>query len=169
MNFGDFWLAAPDLARATRERFETVRIGLLGTIRRDGTPRISPIEVVFVDSELMLGTMWQSRKALDLLRDPRYLLHNIVSDPENPDGEFKLRGRAADVQSEELRERFRDVCEEKFGWRPPEPTHIFALDIEEAWHLRIDPSDTTQHVARWRDGGHLESKVRKWTGTGFAG
>jgi len=169
MNFADFWLAAPELARATRERFEATRIGLLGTIRRDGTPRISPIEVVFVDDELMVGMMWQSRKALDLLRDNRYLLHSIVSDPENPAGEFKLRGRAVDVENEALRERFRDVCEEKFDWRPPDPTHIFALGIEEAWHLRIDPSDTTQHVARWRAGGRLESKVRRWRGSGFVG
>ena len=168
MNWSSFAAAAPELAERVHARFEATRIGLLGTIRRDGTPRISPIEVVFVDDELMLGMMWQSLKARDLLRDRRFLLHSIVSDPEAPEGEYKLRGRAASVESGPLLQRFGDVCEAKFGWRPPEATtHVFALDIQEAAHLCIDPSDNTQNVVRWREGGAVTSTTRRWTGSGF--
>ena len=38
--------------------------------------------------------MWQSRKALDLLCDPRCYLQSAVTDRNVTGGEFKLRGRA---------------------------------------------------------------------------
>ena len=56
------------------ERIQATGILLLGTIRADGRPRISPCEPYVVDGELLLGMMWQSKKALDLLRDRRLTL-----------------------------------------------------------------------------------------------
>ena len=43
---------------------------LVGTIRKDGTPRISPNEPDFAVGRLFVSMMWRSKKALDLLRDP---------------------------------------------------------------------------------------------------
>ncbi len=94
MNWNEFAQAAPDLAQAGEERFERWGLILLGSVRKDGTPRVSPVEPLIVGGELMLGMMWQSKKALDLLRDPRCLVHSIITDRKGNEGEFKLRGRA---------------------------------------------------------------------------
>jgi predicted pyridoxine 5'-phosphate oxidase superfamily flavin-nucleotide-binding protein len=89
---------APELAAKAEELFEETGVILVGTIRKDGSPRISPVEPLFVDGELLLGMMWQSLKALDLLRDPRCTVHNCITDRMAPHGEFKLHGVAADIQ-----------------------------------------------------------------------
>ena len=131
MNWNEFAKAAPDLAKAGEERFERWGLILLGSLRKDGTPRISPVEPLIVDGELMLGMMWQSKKALDLLRDPRCLVHSIITDRKGNEGEFKLRGRARDISDLEIRKAYGKALFEKIGWRPQEPElHLFAIDIE---------------------------------------
>src|SRR5207302_10514377 len=71
MNWAEFSAAAPELAEFGRERIESTRMVTLGTIRGDGWPRVSPCEAYIVERDLLLGMMWRSKKALDLLRDPR--------------------------------------------------------------------------------------------------
>ena len=165
MNWAEFAAEAPELAALGEERIRSKRVALLGTISGDGTPRISPLEVLFVDGELMLGMMWQSRKALDLVRDPRCLLHNAVSHHDGSDGEFKLSARAIDVPDGELRERYGVAAEEHFDWRPPEPYHLFRLEIERVAFVEI--KDTKQHVTRWRPGRPAETIVREFSGSGY--
>jgi hypothetical protein len=79
----EFHEAVPALAQLVEEEFERTGVGLVGTIRRDGSPRISPVEPVFAHRQLLLGMMWRSQKALDLLRDARCVLHSAIT---NPDG-----------------------------------------------------------------------------------
>ena len=97
MIWRDFEAAAPELARLGRERFERTGVVLVATVRKDGSPRISPVEPYLVLGHLLLGMMWRSRKALDLLREPRCAVHSAVCDPNGSDGEFKLYGRALTV------------------------------------------------------------------------
>src|SRR5438552_18631609 len=132
MRWEEFAAAAPELAKLGAERFEQRGLSLVGTLRADGTPRISPVEPTFVDGELMLGMMWQSRKASDLLRDPRLVVHSVVCDREGTEGDFKLYGRALDVPEPEPRARYADALEARIDWRPSEPYHLFAVDIESA-------------------------------------
>ena len=132
MRWDEFEAAAPELAALGRERFERHWVTLVGTLRADGSPRISPVEPQFVDGDLMLGMMWQSRKALDLLRDPRLVVHSVVADREGTEGDFKLYGRALDVLEPERRTAYADALEQRIDWRPPEPYHLFAVDIESA-------------------------------------
>jgi|SRR3990172_5514248 len=167
MNWADFAREAPELARLAEERFEATGLCLIGTIRRDGTPRISPIEPLIAHSHLYLGMMWQSQKALDLLRDPRCLVHSTVSNKDGTEGEVKLRGRVLEVPDPAERERFGLALFEKTGWRPPGPYHLFALDIQDAAFVKFS-SDGDQTVMRWRAGGAVQSHVRKWTGSGYA-
>jgi hypothetical protein len=77
--------------------------------------------------------MWQSLKALDLLRDPRCTVHSAVSDREGAEGEFKLHGRAVDIQGPEERRRYGDALYQKIGFRPEEPNyHLFSVDLASA-------------------------------------
>src|SRR5205823_6741068 len=66
MRWSEFAAAAPELARLGEERLRSRELCMVGTLRRNGWARISPVEPEFVDGELMLGMMWRSPKALDL-------------------------------------------------------------------------------------------------------
>lgn len=79
--WGAFERAAPVLARLGRERLERRGLAFIGTLRKDGGPRLSPVEILFVDEHLYVGMMPRSMKARDLLRDARCALHSVTVDP----------------------------------------------------------------------------------------
>jgi hypothetical protein len=129
----EFAAACLELAALGEERLRGRELCLLGTLRRNGYPRISPCEPDFVDGELMLGMMWRSPKALDLVRDPRCVIHSVVADRRGTDGDFKLYGRALDVQEAERRARYRAAIKARIDWEPSEPEyHLFAIDVDSA-------------------------------------
>jgi hypothetical protein len=139
MKWDEFATAAPELAELGRERLERTNLCLVGTLRKDGSPRISPVEPDIVDGELMVGMMWRSRKALDLLRDPRVVVHSTVCDREGTEGDFKLYGRASEVRDPEVRTRYADAVERRLDWRPPDRSHVFSVDIESAGFVIFQP------------------------------
>ena len=168
MNWTEFAEAAPELARWGQERLKSTGLALVGTIRRDGLPRISPVEPLILDGQLYLGMMWRSRKALDLLRDPRCLVQTTVRDREDRSGELKLRGRAVDVQDPVVVERYCQALQEAIGWRPEGQFHLFALEIESAAFIKyLENGD--QQLKEWRPGSPAQERVRHWTGSGYAG
>ena len=135
MRWNDFAAAAPELAQLGRERFDRHELCLVGTLRRDGSPRISPCELDFAAGELFLGMMWRSPKALDLLRDARCVLHSCTYDRRGTQGDFKLYGRARDVRDAESREAFRGAIKARIDWDPPDPFHLFALEVTSAGYV----------------------------------
>jgi len=64
-----------------RGLFDRHRYKTIATLRADGSPRISGIEVAFEDGELAFGSMPDARKGADLGRDPRFALHSATIDP----------------------------------------------------------------------------------------
>lgn len=96
-SWADFEAADPALAAAVREAFGIRKHATMATLRADGGPRISGTELEFTDGEVFLGMPADSRKALDLQRDPRVAVHSPTRDPL-PDGswagEAKLSGTA---------------------------------------------------------------------------
>jgi hypothetical protein len=125
MRWHEFEQAAPEIAGAGAQRFQQTHLALIGTLCLNGWPRISPIEPVFINGDLILGMIWQSKKALDLLRDSRCVLHSVVTDPDANEGEFKLRGRAIRVAEDQYYAQIRD------RWRitSSTPLHVFLMDI----------------------------------------
>ena len=106
---------------------------MLGTLRVDGSPRISPCELDFAEGHLILGMMWQSRKAIDLLRDPRCVLHTCRTDRMGTEGDAKIYARALDVRDPVLRQTYRQAVRKRIGWAPDEPKfHAFSVDVESA-------------------------------------
>ena len=103
MNWQEFAQQDPELAALGQERLDRHGLVMVATLRKNGWPRISPVEPLFFDGQLYLGMMWRSQKALDLLRDPRCCVHNAVSDRIATDGEFKVYGPALDITSPEER------------------------------------------------------------------
>jgi hypothetical protein len=77
--------------------------------------------------------MWRSKKALDLLRDPRVAVHSVPSDRMNPRGDVKLYGRVVDEPDPRVREAFRAAIRARIDWAPDEPEyHLFSLDVASA-------------------------------------
>lgn len=93
MHWREFADQAPRLADLGRQRLEQPGVVLIGTIRRDGTPRISPVEPLLWEEDLWLSMLFGSRKAADLRRDQRVLVHSIVTNRDGGFGEYKLRVR----------------------------------------------------------------------------
>ena len=103
-SWAEFEAEAPELAARARELLDAHTHKTLATLRKDGSPRISGIEVEFADGEVYLGMMPASRKLEDLRRDPRLALHSPTEDPPEGHpggwpGEAKLSGRAVPVDT----------------------------------------------------------------------
>lgn len=95
----EFEQSEPEFAARVRALFDAHRHKTIATVRADGAPRISGIEVAFEDGELVFGSMQHARKGADLRRDPRFALHSGTVDPvEGAEaqwpGEAKVSGRA---------------------------------------------------------------------------
>jgi hypothetical protein len=143
MNWQEFEDAAPPLAAAGRIRLEG-GVALLGTLRRDGSPRISPVEPIFGGGELIFGLM-RSAKNADLERDARCVVHSSVSDPNGTEGEFKLYGRAVLVRDAAARDASQ-------GWwksYPANQSNVYWLAISSAALVAWDFSTMSKHVTLW--------------------
>jgi hypothetical protein len=95
--------AEPEFAQRVRALFDAHRHKTIATLRADGSPRISGIEAVFEDGELVFSSMPNARKGADLRRDPRFALHSATVDPVEGSeaqwpGEAKISGRAIAVR-----------------------------------------------------------------------
>jgi hypothetical protein len=157
----------PRLAATARARLLEPGVLLVVTLRRDGTPRLSPVEPFILDGGLLLSMMWGSHKARDLQRDGRVLVHSIVTGREGSEGELKLRGHAVDEPDPGLQEAYADAVAEGLGWRPEVGRfHLFEVDIEHVAFVRYDPATADQHVATWPPG---EEFVRRGTGATTVG
>ena len=146
-----FAAQAPELAALGEAQFGRTGLALVGTLRRDGWPRISPVEPFIVDGQLYLGMMWRSRKALDLLCDPRCVVHSTVSNRDGTEGEFKVYGRAVEVTDLDERRRFGDAVYATISFRPEEPEfHCFTIAIESVAFSQI--RDGEFHHLVWKAG-----------------
>jgi hypothetical protein len=138
MRWDDFEQACPEIATLARERFLRDDLVLVGTIRSDGSPRISPNEPDFAAERFFVSMMWRSRKALDLLRDPRLVVHSVTVNREGADGDVKIYGRIVDERDPDVRAAFREAIRARIDWAPDEPNyHCFSVDVDRAGFIRF--------------------------------
>jgi Pyridoxamine 5'-phosphate oxidase len=150
--------AAPHLAEVGRERFERLGLALLGTLRHDGSPRISPIEPHIAADHLLFGVM-RSAKRHDLEHDARCTLHSLVTDPNGSDGEFTIHGRAILVVDPALRD-----LPEVAWWRafPADAATVYSLDVESAAFVRWDMSGGQVSIESWTAAGGVGATRRPY-------
>jgi Pyridoxamine 5'-phosphate oxidase len=133
MRWDAFVAVCPEIGERAAERYAQDEVVLLGTLRRDGSPRISPCEPDVVAGHLLLGMMWRSQKVIDIERDPRVAVHSKVPDRESPQGDIKLYGRAVAIEDPGLRRAYREAIFRRIAWAPEEPAyHLYALDVASA-------------------------------------
>lgn len=166
MRWDDLRRQAPRLVAFAHDRLIAPGVLLVVTIRPDGATRLSPVEPFVWEGELWLSMMWQSRKAIDLLRDDRILVHSITTTRDGSEGEVKLRGRAIAIDDRATRARY---CDEVavLGWQPEEPYfHLFRVEIGNVTVIRYAASGD-QHVARWPSGDEFVRRATSPTSLGF--
>jgi Pyridoxamine 5'-phosphate oxidase len=161
MRWHDLESQQPALARVGAEKVAGPGVVLVATIRRDGSPRLSPVEPLLWDGDLWLSMGLGSRKAADLRRDPRILVHSIVTSPNGQDGDYKLRGAAVEEPDPATQARYTEQVAARLGWRPePGRFHLFRVDITDVTYIRWDDATNDQYVTRWPTG---EEYVRRGT------
>jgi hypothetical protein len=174
MHWNQFAREQPGLAALGQRRLGQQRLGgpgvvLVGTVRADGTARISPVEPLFWEDDLWLSMLWGSRKAADLLRDPRVLVHSIVVSRDGTPGEYKLRGRAIVEDDAHLQARYAAAVKEQVGWNPvPGRFHLFWIDVEGVSFIRYDDASGDQFVTKWPPGTEYVRRATSPTSLGDA-
>ncbi|MEU7558913.1 pyridoxamine 5'-phosphate oxidase family protein [Streptomyces eurythermus] len=154
MNWTAFRTAVPELAAITEERFGAYRHHVLATLRRDGSPRTSGLEVRFLGGELWLGMMPRSLKALDLLRDPRFTLQANPGDGTDlGGGDVRISGRAYEAGEGTAKAAYVKEVE------PPQPFHLFRTELTEVVRTYVE-DDRYLVVQVWRPGQPLRTLKR---------
>ena len=149
MRWAEFEERQPRLAQFGREKLGGPGVVLVGTVRKDGSPRISPVEPLFWNGELWLPMGLGSTKTKDLRRDPRLLVHSIVTSRDGRGGEFKVRGRATLEADPDLSARAAETIARELGWRPQVGKFdLFRVDVEDVTFIRWG-NDNDQYVTRW--------------------
>jgi hypothetical protein len=144
--WAEFARAEPEFAERVRQLFDVRKHKTIATLRRDGSPRISGIEVSFDAGSVWVGMMPGSVKALDVARDPRVALHSPTVDPPDDDpggwpGEAKMSGR---VVTTEIEGAMR-----------------YVLDIDEVVLTRIGTPADHLVVESWHPSRGLERRIRR--------
>lgn len=152
-SWNDALQAAPGLTAAVQARFEATGLGMLATLRADGSPRISGIEPSFWAGEMWLGMMWESRKALDLRRDPRLCVHAATVDKQVTDGDARVSGRAIEIHDDETKLAMGAAFAETTDFDPNThgPFHLFKIDVGEVYFL--EPAGDHLDIEWWTPAG----------------
>lgn len=145
--WADIETSEPEFAAAVQAKFDAYRHKVMATIRKDGSPRVSGIELTFSDGDVWFGSMAGARKLADLARDPRLALHCTSDDPPaDPTlwtGDAKLAGRAVEENDPERLKSMADGSTDDDSSGGNETTgHLFRVDISEVVLTRVgDPPD----------------------------
>ena len=148
--------AAPDITARGRELLERFQFVFVGTLTKNGSPRVNPCEAYVIDGHLLLNMMPRSLKALDLLRDPRIYVHTpVTSKDAGEGGEFKLAGSAPVLEDAGLRRKLDDLFWQMIQWRPAPDSHYFEVLAEthrvpQVWSRRNRPSLASNALSRRR-------------------
>lgn len=158
LTWAEFETASPELAAAGRRllyQFGT-GLGFLGTVRKDGGPRMHPVCPILCDGGLYVFVLGQTPKYRDLLRDPRYAMHAFPPEPpeEGGDGdeEFYITGEARPMNDDAaLRQRVVDATGGKLGTHDFESLFEFRLQnaLHTVWHNWNQP-DTWPEYSKWK-------------------
>ena len=159
--WSDIEAEAGDLAVRVKALFDAHKHKTIATLRKDGAPRISGIEVTFAAGDMWFGGMPQSLKCLDLLRDPRFALHSASVDPadgEDPSawpGDAKVAGRAIEITDpDEIAKAMGDAE------HPPGPFHLFRAELTEMVLTKVGTPADHLTIESWHEGRGVRTRKR---------
>ena len=128
---------------AVADRLAAARNYWVATTRADGRPHVTPVWGVWLDGAVMFDADLNAVKALNLVRDPRAVVHL-----ESGDDVVIVEGVAEPMPDEGRRERYADAYERKYNFRPEgmEGAVGFRLSpkVILAWHETDFPRTATR-------------------------
>ena len=151
VTWAEFVASAPHIAEIfNRRHTATGCLCMLGTLRSDGYPRISPLEPRVFEDQLWIGGMPNTLKFRDLARDPRFSLHTATTDAHVSEGDAKVWGVVHDVQDKALHQRYAEWLYSEIGLdlRGSQFDHFYAADLSGASSVEVG-------------GGHLDITIWK--------
>jgi hypothetical protein len=156
-SFADVETEEPEFAARVRSAFDAHAHKFLATLRADGSPRISGIEMSFVAGEPWLAGMPASMKFEDLRRDPRFALHSGSSEPDAFTGDAKLSGRAVQVTDDVERTGFA-----KSAGIPVEHMdfELFRVELNQVVLVALNDEKSALIISSWRPGKGLTRASR---------
>ena len=115
----------------------------IATTRADGRPHVSPVWGLWLDGAVLFAADSKSRKSLNLVRDPRVVVHL-----ESGDDAVIVEGVAEVTRDAALLARFADAYDEKYAFRPEgmEGTGVFRVPpkVVLAWREQDFPNTATR-------------------------
>ena len=154
--FADVDAEEPRFAARVRACFDAHRHKFLATLRADGSPRLSGIEMGFVSGEPWLAGMPGSVKFADLRRDPRFALHSGSDEPDVWTGDAKMSGRALEVTDSADRAAFAQAA----GLPGPSGFELFRVDLDQVVLTALNDKKSALVISSWRPGRGLTSTER---------
>ncbi|WP_217900793.1 pyridoxamine 5'-phosphate oxidase family protein [Rhodococcus sp. 14-2470-1b] len=112
---------------------------MLATLHADGAPRVSGIEIAFLDGEIQFGMLYGSRKLADIRRDPRVALHAATLAPagaEEMPVDAKISGRA-EIYVGRIDQDYPDAAQ-------------LRIDLTHASYIQVDPDTGAMKIDTWR-------------------
>ncbi len=155
--FADLETEEPEFAARVRARFDAHRHKFLATLRTDGSPRISGIEMSFVGGEPWIAGMPRSAKFADLRGDARFALHSGSPEPDAFEADAKFSGRATEVTAPDELQRFGVEAGVPPGLGNFE---LFRVDLEQVVLVHLNEERSALVIASWRPGRGLTRAVR---------
>jgi Pyridoxamine 5'-phosphate oxidase len=146
---------APETAAVFERRLAATGLGLIATLRKDGFPRVSPLEPLLGDDRLWLGMMPGSTKVRDLVRDPRLCLHSATADKDVADGDAKLWGRAVRADDDDTKGRYVAAFKAATGndlGEMPGGFSLFWLDLTGGSSLVLGDDHQHLRITSWTPG-----------------
>jgi hypothetical protein len=130
VSWSNFEAQAPEISRQGDALIHQYGIGLgfIGTVRKDGGPRLHPCCPILHDGGLYVFILGRSPKRYDLDRDGRYALH---SNPcADNDDEFYCSGTAHRIEDHVLRDAISGIAKHAVG----DEEVLYELEIDRALH-----------------------------------
>ena len=155
--FAEVIAEEPRFAARVRGCFDARRHKLLATLRADGSPRISGIEMSFVADEPWLAGMPSSVKFADLRRDPRFALHSGSDEPDVWTADAKISGRAGEVTEPAERASYAEAA-----GMPPGPLEfeLFRVELDLVVLTALNDEKSALLISSWRPGRGLSTTER---------
>lgn len=148
---------APDLAEKVRARFSHHKHCLLATLRLDGSPRISGIEIWFWQDDAWLGMMPGSAKGADLDRDPRFELHSAPTDIDLQEPDARIWGTAVRIEDQATIDDFATTLPHPAP--APGEMLLYRIKLEGAVLVGVDGDELV--IDTWRQGVPPHRQTRR--------
>ncbi|MEP7053941.1 MAG: pyridoxamine 5'-phosphate oxidase family protein [Actinomycetota bacterium] len=157
--WADFEAEGQEMAAFALSRLAARKHKTMATLRADGSPRISGIEVTIRDGDMWIGGMPGARKQADLRRDPRLAIHSGSDDPAEDGswpGDTKLCGLAVEIVDPAELAAFAGVQDST----PPAGMELFRVDLIEVSTVQLGEPVDHLVIEIWKPGAAVR-RVRR--------